>query len=368
MSKTSKKQSNTKKSTAKENVQDTAKLAKASHFDLTKCLLTCLNEREQDVLKRRHALEILKKETLESIGKGYQITRERVRQIERASLNKIKRLVDYRKVLHNSIDEIDQLLQKFGGIMSHKHLIEELARIKDPANLDHLRERNHLHFILDNFMPEFFYLHSEGDLHGKGWSKHKNMIQSAREIIRKVEDFLTQHGQPISYQKISVKLGEPVDSIHSHLHLSKNIDINAFGLWGLGHWSQVNPKRMADRIYLVLAKYGKPLHYKDIALYITKHYGKKTHPPTVHNELIADSRFVLVGRGIYALREWGYISGTVKDVVAAILAKSDHPITRAEIVEAVQKQRLVARSTILLALNSATNIKRVGKDKYKIAE
>lgn len=354
--------------------ESTAKPAKAppnggvDSFNLTTCLLSCLNEREQDILKRRHALTGRQRETLEGIGQGYQITRERVRQIERASLNKIKRLVDYRAVLQGLIDEIDQMLAKFGQVISHEHLIEELAEIQDKSDVDYHRERTHLRFLLEQFIPEFFHFHNEGDLHLPGWSRVKEYINPVKEILVKLENFLSKYAKPLTYEQIAQHLSEPVDSMYSYLHLSKNIDRNAFGLWGMNDWAAVNPKRMADRIYLVLAKYGEPLHYQDIAGYIEKHYGKKTHPPTVHNELIADSRFVLVGRGIYALKEWGYQAGTVKDVVAAILAKSEEPLSRDTIVEMVQKQRLVARSTILLALNSDLRVKRVGKDKYQFLD
>ena len=93
---------------------------------------------------------------------------------------------------------------------------------------------------------------------------------------------------------------------------------------------------------------------------------KKVHPPTVHNELIADPRFVLVGRGIYALKDWGYVAGTVGAIVESVLSESNTPLTRDEIIARVKKQRLVARSTILLALNTNKNIEKVEKDHYRL--
>ena len=51
------------------------------------------------------------------------------------------------------------------------------------------------------------------------------------------------------------------------------------------------------------------MHFKEVAEAISKTFGKKTHYATCHNELIKDSRFVLVGRGMYALAEWGYQAG-----------------------------------------------------------
>lgn len=335
-------------------------------FDLTNGLLKCLNDREQDILKRRHALEKQRKETLEAIGAQYQITRERVRQIERASLAKIKRLINYQQELSALIAEIDCLLAKYGGVIAHQHLIEELSSIKDQAHVDYSRERRNINFLLENFVSGIINNHPSGETHLGGWSKSEPQLITALGQIKKLETYLSDIKKPLSADEIARQLGLAADPAYACLHLSRNVSENAFGLWGLNSWPTINPKRMADRIYLVLVKYNEPLHYRDIAKNISLHYQKDIHPPTVHNELIADDRFVLVGRGIYALREWGYTSGTVREVVEKILAGSETPLTRASIIEAVCRQRQVARSTILLALNNHAGIERINRDQYRL--
>ena len=332
-------------------------------FELTECLLSCLNDRERDILRRRYALDAAHKQTLESIGATYTITRERVRQIERASLQKIKRLLNYREVLQDVIDEIDRILGQYGGIIAHHHLVEELHK-KSKDNEAYKHERNHLIFLIEQFMPEFFHFHEEGENHKLAWTKEKEKIQSVKNVLSRIEAFLQKHAKPVSESDIAQNIKEKEEVILAYLHLGKRLLKNPFGYWGLSHWPEVNPKRMADRIYAVLNKYKEPLHYRDIAQYIETHYQKKTHAPTVHNELIADSRFVLVGRGIYALRQWGYVPGTVKDIVEEVLHKSRHALGKEEIITEVQKQRLVSRSTILLAINKSKNIKKINKDTY----
>jgi hypothetical protein len=353
---------------AKHNQNNKTEL-KVNPSDLTHCLLSCLNQRDQDVLKRRFALNRGNKETLEEVGQSYQITRERVRQIEAASLNKIKKIVAYKELLGQLTGQIDKTLERFGGIIAHHHLTEELLRdfkIKSPK-LNIPKERNHLVFLLEKFACDLFYFHKPKKYHKSAWSKRKNYFRSLKQNLRHIEQFLTQYSKPASHHKIAKVLNKPVDSIYSYLQLSKNIIQDPFGLWGMDHWPEVSPRRMADRVYVILKKYGEPLHYKDITLYIEKHYNRKTHAPTVHNELIADKRFVLVGRGIYALAQWGYVSGTVAQVVEKILLESKKPLTREEIIDQVRSQRLVSRSTILLALNNNQRIKKVGKDKYQIS-
>jgi len=338
-----------------------------THGDLAERLLTCLNDREQEVLRGRYALKGGKKKTLEAIGENYAITRERVRQIERASLQKVKRLQNYKQVLEGLLTDMDALIEKFGGVIAEQHLIEELLKKsgkKEKKELD--RENNRLVFLLEGFVGDVFHPHKGDERFESAWSKEKHYFDSLHGVLDKLENFLQEHGKPTTYQHIAESIGSAIDSVQAHLHLSKKTDYNPFGQWGMKHWSEVNPKRMADRIYLVLKKYVKPLHYKEIAKYIEKYYNKKAHPPTVHNELIADARFVLVGRGMYALKEWGYKTGTVKEIVENVLKESAEPLMRDEIIDKVQKQRVVARSTILLALNSNKNVEKAGKDSYKI--
>jgi DNA-directed RNA polymerase delta subunit len=55
--------------------------------------------------------------------------------------------------------------------------------------------------------------------------------------------------------------------------------------------------------YLSLREHKKPLYFKDIVSEIYNKFDKKVNPATCHNELIRDKRFILVGRGIYGLKE-----------------------------------------------------------------
>src|SRR3989344_3788000 len=150
-------------------------------------------------------------------------------------------------------------------------------------------------------------------------------------------------------------------AIHSYLTISKDIDRNILGEWGLSRWQTVTPKRMGDKVYLVLRKTNKPLHFTEIANLINQagFDAKTAYPATIHNELILDERYVLVGRGIYALKEWGYNTGTVLDVVSQILGESKVPLTKEEIIKRVLEQRIVRKSTILLALTNRNQVTKL---------
>jgi hypothetical protein len=252
-------------------------------------------------------------------------------------------------------------------VIAHSHLLEELLkkRVKDGDREILLAARNRLIFVLEGFISEFLHFKKSNGIHKDGWSKDNDRFASLTETLNRIEEFLKRKAKPVLDSEIAKYLGESIDSVSSYLHLTTKFGTNPFGHWGLLHWSEVTPRRMADRIHLVLKKNEQPLHYKEITKQIAQHYKRAVHAPTVHNELIADDRFVLVGRGIYALKEWGYVSGTVRQIVEETLKKVSALMTRAEVVSAVLRQRIVARSTILLALNSNRRIKKVGKDGYQ---
>ena len=162
---------------------------------------------------------------------------------------------------------------------------------------------------------------------------------------------------------------ESPSQIRGLASLSKKL-ANLKDVWGLAKWPTVNPKNIRDKIYVILAGNGKPMHFSDISKAIKESDFKRRNVTTqaIHNELIKDKRFVLIGRGIYALDSWGYSKGTVSDIIADILRKAGEPLHRDEIVKRVLKSRQVKETTILLNLQSKAMFKRVAKATYTIAE
>ena len=107
------------------------------------------------------------------------------------------------------------------------------------------------------------------------------------------------------------------------------------------------------------------MHFSEVAKSITTIFAKKAHVATTHNELIKDSRFVLVGRGLYALAEWGYQPGVVRDVIRDVLNKK--ALTKEEVIAEVKKVRYVKDNTVLVNLNDTRHFKRSKEGKYSIA-
>ncbi|OGY42923.1 MAG: hypothetical protein A2729_02590 [Candidatus Buchananbacteria bacterium RIFCSPHIGHO2_01_FULL_39_14] len=367
--------------------QEKQQAASFNPGELVSILLRSLSNKEGDILARRFGLLGKEKETLEQIGKHYEITRERIRQIENATIKKIHELKEFKQQVENVEQYITRLLENYGGIMEENFLLNEI-NLTEPneSNLQSSR------FILNHLLnKKIDPIKSDSDFLS-GWRLPIISIDSAREAVKvlaqiiaeqqkllKIEDLLSHFLNSDYYQKnkdqiVAAKLGIKEENleqeirklIHSYLKISKNIEQNILGEWGLASWQTVVPKRMSDKIYLVLRKINKPLHFKEITDLInqSKFDKKIAYPPTIHNELILDNRFVLVGRGIYALKEWGYQPGTVLDVIIEILAKAGKPLTKEEVVQAVLNQRLVRKSTIYLALTNKEKIKKLPDGNY----
>jgi len=310
-------------------------------------LLKDLPARQKEVISRRFGLNGTEKETLEFIGQSFGITRERVRQIEKDGFLKMKpKVAQYQKVFQF----FAQYLKKCGGLKKEAILLEDLAGKKQKAQV---------YFLLT--ISGNFTRFGENEDFYSFWAVDKNSLDLAKKIIGTLFNKLKEAGKPLNLKELISFLAFQ-GSILEYLEISKKILRNSEGLYGLRDWPEINPRGVKDKAYLVFKKMQKPLHFNEVAKLIE---GALTQ--TVHNELIKDPRFVLVGRGVYALKEWGYEPGQVKDVISRIL-KTAGPLTQSEILERVFKQRLVKESTILLNLANKKYFLRNPQGKYQIRE
>jgi len=149
--------------------------------------------------------------------------------------------------------------------------------------------------------------------------------------------------------------------------ISKKFTANHYGDVGLSAWSEINPKTSRDWAYLVLKREQKPLHFTALAERINNIRQRKTNYQTVHNELIKDERFVLVGRGTYGLREFGIMPGTAKEVMATLL-KTHGPMRSHELVKLVLTKRMFKENTLLLNLQNREHFQRMSDGRYNIKE
>ncbi len=331
--------------------------------NFTNNLLARLEKRQREILIERFGLKDGEGKTLQKIGDSFDITRERVRQIENQGMEKLKNCLN-KEELGKLIEPVKNHLVSAGGLKREDLLIQELKYLAAKENWPKFFDRKLRFIFILNGEPKF----SEGDddLYDF-WYLQEETKNKALKKIREISDFCEKFGpEKIIDEKIHLARFENLSAVN-FLSLSKKFDVNVFGDFGLSHWTEINPKVISDKAYLVIKKHNQPLHFRDLTQKINNlaFDRKKAYPQTVHNELIKDDRFVLVGRGIYGLREQGYEPGTAREVLARILKKYG-PLDAQKIISLVQKERFLRENTILLNLQNKRYFEKLPDNRYTL--
>lgn len=333
---------------------------------ISKTLLEVLPERARDVLEKRYGLgKDGESFTLEAIGQSYGITRERVRQIENYGIQSIQKSEVYKKHFDLFIEMQKLIDQLGGGIIAESVLLEELS--------DDQSIRNHLYFLL--VVGDPFYKSKENPKYTHRWFTERKVADSVEKALQNVHKGLTRDELVSENEIISRFKAELSDLTENYtedvlkrwLLISKQIGRNPLGDWGPADSPNIRVKGIRDYAYLAVKRHGSPMHFREVAETINELFDHKAHIATTHNELIKDARFVLVGRGLYALTEWGYTAGVVKDVLREIL-KNEGPLSREELIDKVRKERYVKDNTILVNLQDANIFKKLANGTYALSE
>lgn len=333
---------------------------------ITKKLLSVLPPRARDVLVKRYGLgddETIY--TLEAIGKLYGITRERVRQIENYGIQSIQKSEAY-KEFADAFAELQSIFTQLGGAISESELLSLVA--KDNST------KNHIYLILT--VGEPFKRVREDSEFTHRWYLERRVVERVEKSLRCIfknldPDDLVSEEEMIERLRAELSADEPCvhdeSVIRRWLSMSKLIDRNPLGEWGHATSPNVRAKGIRDYAYLAVKRHGSPMHYREVSEAIQSLFNRKAHIATTHNELIKDQRFVLVGRGLYALSEWGYSAGVVKDVLRDILV-THGPLTRDEIIAKVRKERYVKDNTIIVNLQDTALFKKLPDGNYMLVD
>ena len=321
-------------------------------------------EREKEIISRRFGLKG-SKETLEQIGETLSITRERVRQLEKTILIRIQISAE-----DNKIPEL---------AAAEKILVRNLTEMGRVARLDALAskiygktataaEQNGIYFIATFAKNLAVVEENDRYYYGIGIAEYGDAI-SIRNKVDKIVSVISTNKQPMTLDELDNKLDyEHPDHIKAVASISKLL-ATLNGVWGLAKWPAVNPKNIRDKIFVILESKHEPMHFSDIAKEIKNSNFKRKNVTVqaIHNELIKDPRFILIGRGIYALDSWGYKKGTISDIIISVMEKFDKPLSKEEIVKQVLKVRKVKETTILLNLQNKKLFKKIDKNSYEKA-
>ncbi len=331
---------------------------------VTKHLLSGLQDRSYDIIVNRYGLaENADAKTLEAIGKKYSITRERVRQIENAALAAIRKS-DTFKAEHKTFTELKTLVEAMGAMVHEDDFLTAISKDKSI--------QNHVRFYL--VLGDAFNKIKEDDHFEARWTTDNGLAEvvhtALHDVYRNLDDkeLLSEDDLVTRFIKELKDVSEQYKNeeiARRWLKISKKIAKNPLGEWGPADSQNVKTRGIKDYAYLMMKKHGSPMHFREVAKAIVDTFGRKTHVATTHNELIKDARFVLVGRGYYALAEWGYKAGVVKDVIKEILVK-EGPLTKEDVVDRVLKERFLKKNTILVNLQNAKFFTKLEDGRYTV--
>ena len=312
-------------------------------------LISGLSPRQKEVILERFGLPGGKRKTLEAVGSQFGVTRERIRQIQDGALGEIKSKAGaYKAIFQN----FKKYFQNYGNLKKEDILLKDLGQEK---------WQNQVYFLL-SINSGFSRFGANKDFYPL-WAAGASFPEKAQKIISLISRKLEEAKRPLSLKELADFSSQSISALESYLEVSKKIQKNSEGVFGLKDWPEINPRGVKDRAYLLFKKTQSPLHFTKVADMI-----EGSLVQTVHNELIRDPRFILVGRGMYALREWGYEPGQVKDVISRILKTEKKPLTREEILNKVLKQRMVKENTVFLNLNNKKYFFRTPQGRYQIQE
>ena len=332
---------------------------------VSKKLLSNLNPRTCEIVVNRYGLEKENCMTLEAIGKTYNITRERVRQIENFALASIKKSKEYKE--HTFVfEELKKIINELGAVVDEESLLNSIS--KDPV------VKNHINLYLA--LGDDFKKHKEDNNFKAHFTTNDKLSKHVRDAIDKLfssikeEDLISEEeifNRFLGHlTEITSEYKENKEIINRYIALSKLIGKNQLNEWGRLSSSHIKARGIKDYAYLIMRRTGHPMHFKEVASEINKTFGKKAHVATCHNELIKDSRFVLVGRGMYGLKEWGHTGGVVRDVIVEVLKEAGRHLSKEEIIKRVLAKRVVKPNTVLVNLQNSKYFRRVAGE-YTLA-
>lgn len=345
---------------------------------LARFVLEGLADRERDVLERRYGLlGDGTMYTLAAIGDRYHITRERVRQIETLALS----LADKHKghqAIAAFVDRAVRLLRERGNIEREDTFFAALAAASgegEKNNNIEPRLRNAMAFLLE--LSGKLASHREDDRFHTFWYLQPSHRADLAQFVKKLAALVGPARNEIfsesaRFATFAVQIGKhyrlDAGAAMRWVGASKQFGVNEYGMYGLFAWSEISPRTARDWAYLVLKKEQKPLHFVELSERIRAfRKGKQTNIQTVHNELIKDERFMLVGRGTYGLSEFGIVPGTAREVLAHFL-KRHGPLTFRELTRTVLNERIFKESTLLINLQNKDYFKKLADGRYALKE
>jgi len=261
------------------------------------------------------------------------------------------------------------MLALHGGLLTRDRLVNAVIRATDIESSVHsgiIEIILQSDFNIQKSKPQlgtctYFYIPDvQKKLVGEVHKEALKILKKKGDIMENVVlyEIIKMNLSPV-FGKIEIVL---IDSI---LDIFEDIVKGEEKYVGLSKWKILNPSTLKDKAIYVLKKEKRPIHFVELANAISNYFGESVNVATIHNELIRNNEFILIGRGIYVLKEWGYKAGSVLDVILDVFNKAKAPLSTEEIITKVLKVRKVKTSTIYMNLQNKQHVERVGRNLYQ---
>ena len=341
--------------------------------NLKDVLIYC-KPKERLVLIKKFGLDGKKETPLQRIGKEYNLTRERIRQIEMQALMRFRRLIVGNETYTKVLDESKKILDSQAGFLREEKLI---AKLLNKGMFKFTKQELKLILVSDfditllkrnKFIDRSFYLEAlYEDLLTKmtffiadSFDK-RGESQDLYDFIGYIKDHFTKEHPEIGYLQNDLFYINFFDAVRE----LKTFD----GKVGLPSYPDVNPKTIKLKILYTMRRISKPVHYQELPTKIMERFPEKSVKlNTVHNELVKNNDvFVNLGLGIYGLKEWGYQGGMVKEILVRIFEKNARPMNVKELCKEMLKEKMVSPNTVMLNLQKYKNLfRRIEKGVYEL--
>jgi len=336
-------------------------------------ILSNLDNREKQIILSRFGILNNSKKSLNDLSLTYNLSRERIRQIQNKALSKIYPVLIKNEYIKNILEQLKEFLLPFGIRRDSEFFI----RVKNFLNFSQ-EDIENLKFCLF-FYPDIIF-HKKGDIFYNFYAKDKSSYEKGRSFLKeiynqffvkkdiveeeKIVDFIIQRSREI------FKIKPQEEEALNLLKVLNGINKSILNFWGPSSHFYISPKSLKHKILHILEHEGKPLHFKEIAEkinsfseveddYIHRYWRKKYNVNSIKNELIKYQEFVFIGKGYYALRKWGLIEGTAKEVLIDLL-KNNKKILKEALWEKISSYKLIKRSSFDMYLKKIKCLRQEG--------
>ncbi|MGC8981639.1 MAG: sigma factor-like helix-turn-helix DNA-binding protein [Minisyncoccia bacterium] len=318
-------------------------------------LLADLNEREVDIIKRRFGIEKDHRESLDKIGRAYNLTRERVRQIQNSLLNKLK-------IKSSSNEFIKKIYREVETCIGNIPIKREVYIFKTFSNNYFLNEDDlkilRLFLVI---LPRYFY-HKETKIYHPFLSREEffkgalsilnNLHIALNKKIFNEEEFLNFLEDNI---KKVFRVSADADELYELAKILKNLGKNPLNEIGSINHKRISPSSIIDKIYIIFKLEKRPMHFTEVYDKLNKiaeiedelihdRWRKNYSIQSVLNTLISNEKFVWHGRGIYGLKEDGYRDGKIIELMKKIVKKYNG-IKKDKLFEILSKEKILSKNT-----------------------